>query len=152
MKVKRLGYLAAGCICLVLGCIGIALPVLPTVPFFLVTVFCFARSSQKLHDWFVGTKMYQKHLESFVQKKGMTVKTKAGVLASATLLMGVGFFFMFRKELYIPCGILGTVWIAHVVYFLFKVKTIRSWETGPLDDSTIMPTGKEEIIPAAEAE
>ena len=61
-------------------------------PFFLVTVFCFANSSQKLHDWFVSTKLYKKHLESFVKKKGMTVQTKVGVIIPVTLLMGFGIF------------------------------------------------------------
>ena len=76
MKLKRLIFLILGFLCLGLGCVGVALPILPTVPFFLVTVFCFANSSQKLHDWFVSTKLYKKHLESFVKKKGMTVQTK----------------------------------------------------------------------------
>lgn len=52
---KRLFFLILGCICLALGCIGIVLPILPTVPFFLVTVFCFANSSRRLHDWFLST-------------------------------------------------------------------------------------------------
>ena len=73
MKLKRLIFLILGFLCLGLGCIGVALPILPTVPFFLLTVFFFANSSQKLHDWFVSTKLYKKHLESFVKKKGMTV-------------------------------------------------------------------------------
>lgn len=92
MKLKQLIFLVLGCTCLVLGCIGIVLPILPTVPFFLVTVFCFANSSQKLHNWFVGTKMYKKHLESFVKKKGMTIKTKFGILIPVTIVMGIGFF------------------------------------------------------------
>ena len=50
MTVKRVIFLIAGCLCLGLGCIGIVLPILPTVPFFLLTVFFFANSSQKLHD------------------------------------------------------------------------------------------------------
>ena len=50
MKVKRLFFLVLGCVCLGLGCIGVVLPILPTVPFFLVTVFCFAKSSQRLHS------------------------------------------------------------------------------------------------------
>ena len=150
MNVKRLIYLTIGCICLGLGCIGIALPVLPTVPFFLVTVFCFARSSRRLHYWFIGTKMYRKHLDSFVKKKGMTVQTKAGILTSLTLLMGLGFFFMYRKELYIPCWILGAVWISHVIYFLFGVKTIHSPEscsqlmTDPADQSKAVPAPETE--------
>ena len=125
MKIKKVLFIALGCICLALGCIGIALPILPTVPFFLVTVFCFANSSQKLHDWFVSTKMYKKHLESFVQKKGMTVQTKATIISSVTFLMGFGFFMMFRKAIYIPCIILGVVWICHIIYFVFGVKTIK---------------------------
>jgi len=62
---------------LVSGCIGIVLLILPTVFFFLLTVFCFANSSQKLHDWFIDTKMYRKHLEFFVQRKDMTRKAKS---------------------------------------------------------------------------
>lgn len=125
MKLKRLIYLIVGCLCLGIGCVGIVLPILPTVPFFLVTVFCFANSSRKLHDWFVGTKMYKKHLESFVQKKGMTVQTKAGIIIPVTLPMGVGFTLMMCKGIYIPCVILAVVWICHILYFVFGVKTIR---------------------------
>jgi hypothetical protein len=122
---KRIFFLILGCICLALGCVGIVLPILPTVPFFLVTVFCFANSSQRLHDWFLGTKMYQNHLDSFVKKKGMTVRTKATILTSVTLLMGFGFIMMARKGLMIPCAILAVVWVCHLIYFLVRVKTIR---------------------------
>ena len=99
------------------------------VPFFLLTVFCFANSSQKLHDWFIGTQMYKKHLESFVQKKGMTVRTKATILTSVTALMAVGFVLMLRKGIIVPCVILAVVWVCHLVYFLFGVKTIPAAET-----------------------
>lgn len=132
MTLKRLFFLVLGCVSLGLGCVGILLPVLPTVPFFLLTVFCFARSSQRLHDWFVGTALYRKHLESFVRKKGMTARTKAAILTSVTALMGVGLFFMLRRGLWVPCGILAAVWLAHLGYFLFAVKTLppEGAETG----------------------
>ncbi len=124
MKLKRVIFLILGCLCLALGCIGIALPILPTVPFFLATVFFFANSSQRLHDWFLGTEMYKKHLESYVKKKGMLMKTKLTIVSSVTLMMAIGFMLMFRKGIYIPCAILAVVWICHVVYFFFGVKTI----------------------------
>ena len=120
MNLKRLFFLILGCVCLALGCVGIVLPVLPTGPFFL------ANSSERLHTWFLGTKLYQKHLDSFVKKKGMTAQTKAGILTSVTLLMAFGFFMMLRKALYIPCAILAVVWLCHLVYFLFGVKTIKA--------------------------
>ena len=71
----KLLWLLLGLLCLALGCVGVILPILPSVPFFLATVFCFAKSSKKLHSWFLGTKLYKKHLESFVQKRAMTLKT-----------------------------------------------------------------------------
>lgn len=129
MKLKQIIFLIIGCLSLALGCVGIVLPILPTVPFFLLTVFCFANSSQKLHDWFIGTQMYKKHFESFVQKKGMTVRTKATILTSVTALMAVGFVLMLRKGIIVPCVILAVVWVCHLVYFLFGVKTIPAAET-----------------------
>ena len=128
MKLKRLFFLILGCISLGVGCIGIALPILPAFPFFLLTVFCFANSSQKLHDWFVSTKLYKKHLESFVKKKGMTVQTKLGIIVPVTLVMGIGFFMMMRAGVIVPSVILAIVWVCHIVYFVFGVKTIRKGE------------------------
>ena len=98
---------------------------LPTAPFFLATVFCFSQSSQKLHDWFLGTKLYKNNLESYVNGQGMTAGTKAKILTTVTALMAFGFYMMFRKALYIPCGILACVWVAHLIYFLFGVKTLE---------------------------
>ena len=125
MKLKRLIFLILGFLCLGLGCVGVVLPILPTVPFFLLTVFFFANSSQKLHDWFVSTKLYKKHLESFVKKKGMTVRTKVGIIIPVTLLMSFGFFMMMRANVVVPSVILAVVWVCHSIYFVFGVKTIR---------------------------
>lgn len=90
-----------------------------------MTAYCFARSSERLNAWFKGTKLYKNHLESFVKKEGMKVSTKVSIIACVTLLMGVGFFLMARKNIWIPCGILAAVWLAHIWYFVFRVKTIK---------------------------
>ena len=79
-----------------------------------------------LHDWFIGTELYRKHLQSYVEKRGMTAQTKRSVILSVTLLMGIGFYMMARKGIWIPCVILAIVWICHLVYFLFGVKTIKA--------------------------
>lgn len=123
---KRILFVIVGCLCLGLGTVGIVLPLLPTVPFYLATVFFFANSSKRLHDWFTGTKMYRKHLESYVKKEGMTVRTKATIMASASLMMGIGFLCMSR----VPIGriVLAVVWVCHIIYFVFMVKTIPESE------------------------
>lgn len=125
MSLKKLLLVVIGCISLGLGMLGIVLPILPTVPFFLLTVLCFANSSQKLHDWFVGTNMYKKHIESYVQKRGMSMQTKISILTTVTLIMMVGFVMMMLKGIYIPCIIMLVVWVAHIIYFAFGVKTIK---------------------------
>ncbi len=124
----RIFWIVLGFLCLALGTIGVVLPILPTVPFFLATLFCFTKSSEKLHHWFIGTSLYKKHLESYVKKEGMLLKTKLSIVTMVTLLMGVGFFLMARKDIWVPCIILAVVWVAHVIYFFGFVKTIPAPE------------------------
>ena len=52
-KLLKAFWIVLGFLCMVLGTVGIVLPILPTVPFYMATLLCFAKSSQKLHDWFV---------------------------------------------------------------------------------------------------
>lgn len=126
MRLKKIVFIILGCVSMLLGIIGIVLPILPTVPFFLVTVFFFANSSDRLHNWFINTKMYKKYLESYVKKEGMLLQTKLTIIFTMTALMGLGFFMMLRAEVYIPCVILGAVWIGHILYFSLGVKTIKA--------------------------
>lgn len=122
MSIKKLICLITGCISLVLGVVGSILPIVPTVPFLLLAAFCFARSSEKLHRWFLGTKLYKENLESYVAGKGMTKKTKVRIMATVTLLMCVGFLMMDAVPVGRVC--LACVWVFHIVYFAFGVKTI----------------------------
>lgn len=122
MRIKRGIFVAAGCISLALGCIGVVLPVLPTVPFLLITLYCFSRSSEKLHTWFIGTKLYKNHLESYIKKEGMTLRTKLMIVSTVTLLMTIGFIMMRNAPIGQIC--LVVVWICHLVYFFGFVKTI----------------------------
>ena len=123
MKLKKALLVVVGCLSLALGAIGAVLPILPTVPFLMLSAFCFAKSSEKLHSWFISTKLYKKNLESFVKGEGMTVKTKVKIMSTVTILMAIGFIMMSR----VPVGrvILAIVWVCHVVYFVFGVKTLK---------------------------
>ncbi len=123
MKLKRLFFISAGCLSLILGAVGIVLPIIPTFPFFMLTAMCFAKSSQKLHDWFVGTKMYKKHIASLLNSKSMTLKGKTTVILSVSILFAAGFLMM-RHVIYGRIIIL-TVWLLHLIYFIFYVKTIK---------------------------
>ncbi len=125
---KKIILVIVGCIGVGLGALGAVLPILPAFPFLLLAAVCFAKSSDRLDRWFRGTKLYKNDLESFVKGQGMTRKTKIKVMITVTLLMSIGFAIMFSKEIYIPCMILGGVWLFHIIYFAFFVKTHRPQE------------------------
>ena len=91
MKLKKILYMVLGCIGVALGALGAVLPLLPAFPFLLLAAFCFARSSERLNRWFTGTKLYKNNLESYVNGRGMTRKTKVKIMVTVTLLMLVGF-------------------------------------------------------------
>lgn len=115
-------YLMIGMISFGLGFIGIVLPILPTTPFLLLAGYCFARSSKRVHNWFVSTKAYQRHLESFVQKRAMTLKTKICILSLASFMLA---FPLFLTDLWwLRVFIIG-LYIFKYYYFLFKIKTIK---------------------------
>lgn len=123
MNIKKAFFVVLGCLGLGLGALGAVLPLLPAFPFLMLAAFCFAKSSEKLHNWFISTKLYKKNLESFVQGKGMTMKTKIRIMVTVTILMSIGFIMMHA----VPVGriILGFVWIFHVLYFIFGIKTLK---------------------------
>lgn len=122
---KKILYIVLGCISVGLGALGAVLPVLPTVPFLMLTAFCFARSSEKLDRWFRSTKLYEENLKDFVAGKGMTKKTKIRIMVTVTLLMSIGFVVMGLRGIVSGCVVLGLVWVFHIAYFVFGVRTYQ---------------------------
>lgn len=117
---RKILYIMIGCISLGLGIIGVILPILPTVSFVLLAAFCFAKSSERLDSWFKNTKLYR---ENNI-KNGMTKQVKIRIMCSVTLLMSIGFIMMGLKDIVIGNIVLLIVWIFHMVYFTFGVRTV----------------------------
>lgn len=133
---KKIIYIALGVLCVVIGSVGVVLPILPTTPFLLGAAFCFASSSDRLSNWFKGTNLYKTHLETLNRGEGMTKRAKRNVLVSVTLVMGFAEFFMLRAYLVkgaapalVGCIVMAVVWIIHVIAFCFVVKTCPEAET-----------------------
>lgn len=124
MNLKKTGWIVLGLVGLSLGVAGAVLPMLPCVPFLLLAAVGFSKGSRKLHEWFVHTKLYKENLEDYVAGRGMTRKTKIRIMIVTTLLMMVGFLMMGAKGILVGCVVLVGIWILHLAYFCFFVKTI----------------------------
>ena len=123
MKAKKILFIVLGCIGLGLGAVGAVVPLLPAFPFLLLAAYSFARSSERLHSWFINTKLYKNNLESYVKGKGMTKRTKVRIMITVTVLITFGFVMMHQ----VPVGriVLAAVWLFHIFYFAFGVKTLK---------------------------
>lgn len=115
-------YIVLGFLFMGFGIIGVAVPILPTAPFLLLSAFFFAKGSQKFHNWFISTKLYKKHLESFVKSKSMTLKSKLSILIPVTIMLIIAFIFVNNLHARIALIILM---IAKYLYFFICIKTIK---------------------------
>ena len=120
-KLKKAMYLLVALISFVLGFIGIFLPILPTTPLFLLTSFCLLKSSDRLNEKFMKTKMYEKYVKSFVEKGGMTLKAKLCLTVPVSLLL---LFMFITIDSKIMKSVIVVMWLAKVIVFT-KMKTIK---------------------------
>lgn len=119
----KLIYFIVGIIAMSLGAIGVILPVLPTTPFLLLAAFCFAKSSKRFHSWFTQTNLYKNYLESFVEERAMTLRTKVTLLAFASSMLLLAMYFMqnWYLRFFLVC-----LMVFKYYYFIFRIKTIRN--------------------------
>lgn len=121
--IARRLWATAGFAAFGLGAAGVVLPVLPTTPFVLLAAFCFARSSEKVEAWFKSTALYRRVFETYLTRRTMTVQAKLSVLLPVSALLGIAAFFMRGVTWMLP--VFAVVWVGHIVYFGFVVKTER---------------------------
>ncbi|WCT72002.1 YbaN family protein [Sphingomonas naphthae] len=110
----RLFYLSAGILAIVVGVIGIFVPLLPTVPFMLLAAFCFARSNPEWERRLIEHPRYGPHILAWREKGAISRKGKTASLLMLTGSAIIGLVFLPYPWCYTPLGvalICGT-WIA----------------------------------------
>lgn len=120
-KLKKIMFLVVGLIAFTLGVIGIFLPLLPTTPLFLLTSFCLLKSSDRLNEKFIQTKLYEKYVKSFKEQGGMTLKAKLCLVIPVSLLL---LFMFITIDSPIMRGVIVVMWLLKVIVFT-KMKTIK---------------------------
>ena len=122
-KVKKGLLVTMGLLSMGLGLIGVILPVLPTTPFLLLASVCFVKGSDRFDRWFKGTKLYQKHLETFVESKKMTLKQKWTILLFADFMLM--FPFILIDSLHMRLFLILLI-LCKFYYFFVKIETIKN--------------------------
>lgn len=116
-RTVRLACLAAGITALILGLLGIALPILPTTPFILLAAACFARSSQRFHDAMLNHRIAGPIIREWQEHRAMPRRAKrAGYLL---MLASFGFSILWMESPWhrLMLAVLGLV----LAYFLWRV-------------------------------
>lgn len=134
-KILNSIYVALAFVFIAIGVIGIVLPVLPTTPFLLLSLILFAKGSQRFHKWFMGTLLYKRYVETYTSKKALPMRTKLKALGTVSIFFAIGF--VFSPVIWVKVIII-IGWLAHVYFFLFKIKTA--------DDELEDKTKQKEII------
>ena len=75
-SLMRILFFTAGTISLILGAIGVLLPILPTTPFLLLSAACYLRSSTRMYQWLFNNRIFGEYLSNYRDGKGITLNTK----------------------------------------------------------------------------
>jgi uncharacterized membrane protein YbaN (DUF454 family) len=98
-KVVRTLWFIAGTICVVLGSIGIVLPILPTTPFLLAAAACYYKSSERMHRWLLNNKWFGEYIRNYKEGKGLPMKTKITALTVLWITIVFSTVFMLPRLL-----------------------------------------------------
>ncbi|MFH6953096.1 YbaN family protein [Pseudoalteromonas sp. XMcav1-K] len=87
--VIRSVWLVIGLVSLLLGVLGVFLPLLPTTPFVLLSAFCFSKSSTRMHSWLLNHRIFGQLITDW-EAHGV-IRTKIKVIATSSMLLLVSY-------------------------------------------------------------
>lgn len=121
-NVKRWLLITAGSISLIIGAIGVVVPLLPTTPFLLITSWCFVRSSPRLNARLNKNKVFGRYLRNYREKKGIDPRHRMVALSVLWITLATSAWFAPHK--WYVWMVLLTVGIGVTIH-LIKLKTIK---------------------------
>lgn len=115
MSAKSILLAGVGFVFLILGAIGLVLPVWPTTPFVLVAAGCFA-STPKLHAWMMRLPFFSEYIRSYQEGKGISRKTVAISLIFLWSMLVISAFHI--RTVWIVCclAVVGIAVTIHIVW------------------------------------
>lgn len=115
-RIKRGALIVAGSAAVVMGGIGVAVPILPTTPFIIAAGLCFSASSPRMYGWLVRSRYFGEYIENYRTGAGVSARTKAfSLIFLWSLLLISGF--MMRSDPLAPVilPVVGAAVTAHIL-------------------------------------
>lgn len=122
-KLKRRLFVIAGTIALVIGLVGIILPVLPTTPFLLLAAICYMRGSQRLYDALLRNRFVGNYVRNYLGGRGMSLRHKIWTISLLWIAI-LSTVFLVTESLMIRI-ILAVVLIGVTVHILL-IRTLKN--------------------------
>lgn len=124
---KRILYLILGILCVVIGTIGIFLPILPTTPLLLAGAWFFARSNQRFHSWLMNHPIHGRYIKDYLEKHAVkkSHRTKALILLWSGMLLTM--VITRNPVVMVILGIIGTLVSIH----LLRLRVLPDQEFAP---------------------
>lgn len=91
-RIKKYLLLVSGLLCLALGIIGAVLPILPTTPFLILALACFANSSPRFHQMLLNNRWFGAALQQWEESRSISraSKIKAMLMVVLTFSVSIG--------------------------------------------------------------
>ncbi|KPL03185.1 MAG: hypothetical protein AMJ90_03880 [candidate division Zixibacteria bacterium SM23_73_2] len=105
-----------------LAILGIFLPLLPTTPFLLLALACYAKSSKRLHSWLLTNRWFGRYLRNYRERKGIPFKVK--ILTVLFLWLTIGYSAIFIIKIFLIKIILFII-AAGVSIHILSIPTLR---------------------------
>ncbi|MDX9923438.1 MAG: YbaN family protein [Ignavibacteriaceae bacterium] len=119
--IKKSLYIACGWVFVVLGIIGIFLPVMPTTIFLIMAAACFAKSSEKFYSWLINHKKFGYLIKHYRENRGMPMRAKIIAISMLNLSILSSIIF-FVDSIYIR--IMLAIIAVGVTIYLISLKTV----------------------------
>jgi uncharacterized membrane protein YbaN (DUF454 family) len=122
---KKYFFIFLGTISLVLGFIGLFLPIIPTTPFLLLTSFCYLRGSKRLHHWLINHKIFGEYIYNYITYGGVKLNVKIGSIIFLWLSLSISIFVVNIFLMRLGLLVIGIAVSFHIVSLKTISKTAK---------------------------
>jgi uncharacterized protein len=121
-RVLRYVLIAVGSLAVMVGVVGVFVPLLPTTIFLLIGAACYGKSSRTAYNWLTTNRFFGKYLRDYQEERGATVLSKVVSIGGLWLGIGAAIYFL-SLPIWVTIGLL--VIAAGVTVHLLRLRTVR---------------------------